>query len=141
LEGNFAGREIHHPMGEFTTVAYAEARVVGAFELNGLFLVRDYTTYRNGEILYRGKGLYGWDDARRRYTIWWFDTAGTEPVAPAYGIWRDDTLIFEYQRTHHQMRLVYQFFDGGRYTFVIEGLNPSIARWEPVLEGEYARLS
>jgi len=141
LEGNFVGRETHHPMGEFTSVTYAEARVLAAFELNGLFLVRDYTTFRDNDILYRGKGLYGWDEARQRYTIWWFDTAGTEPVAPAYGVWQDDTLIFEYQRPQQRMRLFYRFFERGRYTFAVERLDPESGRWEPVLEGDYARVT
>ena len=139
LAGDWRGEETHHPFPGFPETVFAGARVRARFALNGLFLLRDYETRRDGELLYQGHGLYGWDARRQRYTIYWFDTAGTDPVAPALGEWSDETLVFEYHRGEQPMRLVYRFLDEDRYTFAVEADAPD--GWKPILSGQYQRIA
>jgi hypothetical protein len=94
LAGQFVGTETHYPMPGFAQLQHAEARVSGQLELNGLFLVRHYETRRGSDIIYKGHGVYTWDQDRHAYAVYWFDTAGTCPVAPAFGNWTDDALEF-----------------------------------------------
>ncbi|MEK7820622.1 MAG: MotA/TolQ/ExbB proton channel family protein, partial [Pseudomonadota bacterium] len=45
------------------------------------FLITDYAQERDGKIHYRGHGAYGGDAARGRYTMYWFDSMGSDPSA------------------------------------------------------------
>jgi Protein of unknown function (DUF1579) len=138
LVGSWEGVETHYPFPGFPEITHADARVNIRFELNGLLLVCDYATYRDGELLYLGHGLYGWEESSGMYTLYWFDTAGTDPVVHALGVWKDDTLTFEYDRGRQPMRVVYRFLGDEGYDRVIEASTPE--GWIPVLGGEYHRI-
>jgi Protein of unknown function (DUF1579) len=140
LAGRFIGTETHYPMPGFPQVQHAEATVVGKLELNGLLLLRNYETRRGSEIIYRGHGVYTWDHAHKSYAVYWFDTAGTSPVGPAFGTWIDDALDFRYYRGPQEFRLLYNFESDDKYLFSVEKLLDATS-WEPALSGIYTRVN
>jgi Protein of unknown function (DUF1579) len=139
LAGEFVGIETHYPIPGFPQGQHADAKVVGQLDLNGLFLLRNYETRRGSEIIYKGHGVYTWDRAQNSYAVYWFDTAGTSPVGPAFGNWIDDILEFRYQRGAQEFRLLYNFQSDDKYWFSIERLLDN-TRWEPALSGIYTRV-
>lgn len=140
LEGTFSGVETHHPMQGYPEPAYATARVSATFALNDLFLLRTYETRRDDRLLYLGHGVYGWDASHQAYSMYWFDTSGTDPLAPIYGVWSDDDLVFDYRRNDSVCRMLYQFHGTTGYDFSVD-VRRADGTWLPTLSGIYKRES
>jgi Protein of unknown function (DUF1579) len=138
LEGVFSGVETHHPFAGHPNTLHATARVIGRFSLNNLFLLRDYETRRDGQLLYQGHGVYGWDPSRQAHVLYWFDTSGTESLAPVYGTWSGDELVFPYQRADKTCRMRYRFSGTGGYDFSVDVREPD-GTWRPTLSARYVR--
>lgn len=115
----------------------AQSRVEAYVRLDGFYLISDYTQSLDGEVTFRGHGVYGYSPLRGCYTMSWFDTLGETP--PASGRWDDDKLVFESRGESGQARFTYSLADDGdHYTLCIE-YSEDGERWEPFLRGRYAR--
>jgi hypothetical protein len=135
LAGRWSGEEILHPAPwqpeRRTALGHFDNRV----GIDGMFLINDYREERDGQVIFRGHGVYGWDAERERYTMYWFDSAGVPP-RQILGRWQGETLTFEAEGP--SVRYVYTVPGADRFTFRIERLVEG-ERWEPVLEGDYRR--
>lgn len=138
LTGRWEGEEVLHP----SPWAPERRSAVGKFHMrmgvDGMFLISDYEESRDGEVMFRGHGVYGWDARAERYTMHWFDSMGMSPNQ-TLGVWEGDTLTFAAQGEHGHARYVYTVMGPDRMGFRIESSRDG-EEWSHIMEGEYARL-
>lgn len=113
---------------------HIEARVA----LDGMFVVSDYVEEKNGQVVFRGHGVFGWNAQLERFTWHWFDVMGMPPHAPALGTWTGDTLVFENEFPQGRARYTYVFDGDDRYRFKIEN-GPHGAALATFVEATYSR--
>jgi hypothetical protein len=135
--GSWVGEEILHP----SPWAPEKRTAVGRFEnrigVDGMYLITDYEEERDGKVVFRGHGVYGWDTRRERFTMFWFDSMGFSPHE-TLGTWEGETLAFTQRGDHGHARYVYEVKDADTYRFSIENSRDG-ETWTLVMEGIYKR--
>jgi hypothetical protein len=140
LAGTWLGEEQLLPSAFDPVGGPAVGRVHARMALDGFYLIADYEQERNGQVNFRGHGVYGWDPRGRCYTMHWFDSIGIEHDAPGLGSWDADTLILVHETRHTgSSRYTYTVGDGG-YQMRLEH-SPDGLAWTTILEGRYARVA
>ncbi len=137
LVGRWSGEETLHPAPWAPELRTATGKFSIRMGVDGMFLITDYEQARDGAVVFRGHGVYGWDATKERYTMYWFDSMGMSPNQ-TLGVWTEDELIFSAQGDHGHARYVYTLRDPDRFAFRIES-SPDGESWSPVMEGEYLR--
>jgi hypothetical protein len=142
--GEWKGEETLHPSPWDAKGGKATSRVTGRMDLDGFFLIEDYTQERAGGAggggpTYRGHGVFGWDASSKRYMMHWFDTMGMDPGPPAPGTWEGDTLAFQHQHPFGHSRYIYTFAGPDRYTFRLE-MSRDGKDWTPFIDGAFTRV-
>lgn len=136
LAGEWRGHEILHPSPWAPERREAVGAMSSRMDLDGMFLITDYVEERDGEVVFRGHGVYGWDAGAGKYTMYWFDSMGYPPNQ-TLGVLDGDTLTFENSGEHGKSRYVYEIGDG-EYRFSILSSRDG-AEWTPMMEGVYKR--
>jgi hypothetical protein len=116
----------------------ATARVTARLDLEGFFVISDYVEEKEGRTVYRGHGVYGWNEREKEYVWYWFDSMGTPPPQPARGTFQGNTLLFEQHAGGFHARYTYVFPEPGRYRFKIENSRDGVS-WQTFMEGDYRR--
>ncbi len=137
LVGEWAGDEILFPSPWAPEERRATGRTTARMGIDGFFLLTDYTESRDGEVMFRGHGVYGFDVRRQRYTMHWFDSMGMPPNE-TLGTWEGDTLTFTNQSEMGHARYSHAMPDADHYVFRIETSRDG-ATWQPMMEGRYTR--
>jgi hypothetical protein len=119
LVGTWRGDETLHPSPWDPKGGKASGFLEARMDLDGMFLLTEYREEREGQVSYRGHGVYGWDPRRVRYTMYWFDSLGTDPGGAALGTWDDDRLVFEMKDETGHARYEYRFDGEDQYAFTI----------------------
>ncbi len=109
-------------------------------DLGGFYLFSDYEQERNGQVAYRGHGVFGYDPNQQKYTMHWFDSMGCDPGAPALGTWQGNKLVFVHAHHMGHGRYTYEFPADGHYKFKMEHSQDG-ENWMPFLDGAYKRVS
>jgi hypothetical protein len=110
-------------------------------DMDGFFVIQDYVQQREGQITYRGHGIYSWDEQERNYTWYWVDSMGNVPPKPSRGQWQGQVLTFEQPDAgDHQDRYTLERVGGDRIRFKIENSGDSGKTWATFMEGEYRRV-
>lgn len=118
----------------------AMGRAIYRVDVDGFFLIQDYIEEKDGRVVYRGHGVFGWDDARKKYIWFWVDSMGWIPAAPSLGSWDGDTLVFEHEpRGAERGRYTYRFTSEDSYDFTIENSQDGGQTWRTFMEGTYQR--
>ncbi len=138
LAGNWTGDETIHPSPWDPKGGKATGSISSRIELDGFFLVSDYTEERGGQVSYRGHGIFGYDAQEKCYTMHWFDSMGSPCPTPARGRWEGNRLAFEQRNPMGHSRYTYTMEGEGRYRFLIENSQDGKA-WKPFMEGTYTR--
>lgn len=120
----------------FASVGRSEYRL----GCGGSFLICDYEQLRGGEVTFRGHGVYGWDAAKNKLTMHWFDSTGIDPGAPALGEFDGDTLTFQRVTSAGHARYEYRFESPDRFAFRIEHSRDG-GEWSMFLESVYTRAA
>jgi hypothetical protein len=107
-------------------------------DLDGLFLITEYTQERDGRVIFRGHGVYGWDPSRDRYTMTWCDTMTAGSPIFVLGVIEGDTLSFSSHGPERHVRYIYRFATETRMHFRIEASRDD-GSWAPLLEADYRR--
>jgi hypothetical protein len=136
--GTWIGEETMHPSQWDPKGSTATGRIVSRVDIDGMFLISDYTQERDGAINFRGHGVYGWDPVGQCFTMYWFDSIGNDPGGPARGRWEGDTLMFEKSGERGRSRYIYEFEGRDAYRFRIE-MSPDGERWTTWLESRWRR--
>lgn len=135
--GEWKGDEILYPSPWAPEKRSAVGRFSARMGLDGMFLITDYQEERDGEVVFRGHGVYGFDPKSGKYTMHWFDSMGMSP-AETLGVWEGDTLTFENSHAHGKSRYVYEVGDD-QYTFKILSSQDG-DEWSTLMEGSYRRV-
>lgn len=120
LAGTWKGEETMYPSPWDQKGGNATSKVVSRMDIDGFFLITDYVQERNGQVSYRGHGVYGYSPKENRYTMHWFDSMGDCSSSPAYGTWTGNRLVFEQKTPMGMSRYSYELEGEGRYRFSIE---------------------
>jgi hypothetical protein len=107
--------------------------------MDGFFVLQDYSEEKDGRVVFRGHGIYGWDAAEKTYIWYWVDSMGQAPAAPSRGQWEGDTLTFTSSSPHGQGRYTLRFLEPTRYTFKLENSFDGGKTWSLMMEGTYRR--
>ncbi len=136
LAGEWIGEEILYPSPwspqERRATGYSSNRMA----VDGFFLINDYHEERDGQVVFRGHGVYGYDPKRARYTMHWFDSMGMPPDE-TLGSWEGDTLTFENRSEMGHGRYIYRVA-ADSYVFRIETSKDGQS-WSPMMEGRFQR--
>jgi Protein of unknown function (DUF1579) len=135
--GEWVGEEILHPSPWAPEKHSAIGRSSNRMGVDGFFLINDYIEERDGEVVFRGHGVYGYDPKRQRYTMHWFDSMGMPPNE-MLGSWEGNTLTFQNRGEMGHSRYVYVLEGDDRYQFRIESSTDGQS-WTPLMEGHYRR--
>jgi Protein of unknown function (DUF1579) len=137
LNGEWSGDETLYPSPWAPELRFATGAFSMRVAVDGLFLLSDYEESRDGQVVFRGHGVYGWDPKRERYTMYWVDSMGGSPNETT-GVWSGDTLSFGSRGEHGFARYVYTIVDADHFTFSIETSRDG-ELWAKMMDGEFAR--
>jgi hypothetical protein len=118
-------------------------RAIGRYDMrvavDGFFVVQDYEEEKDGRVVFRGHGVYGWDANDKVYTWFWVDSMGQMPAGPSRGRWEGDTLTFESASPQGRGRYIHRFEGTDKYTFKLENSFDGGATFVTLMEGTYHR--
>jgi hypothetical protein len=139
LVGSWVGREELAP-SSFGPGGAATGRISMRADIDGLFVLEDYVEEKDGRIVFRGHGIFGWDEPQKNYTWYWIDSMGLAPAAPSRGQWEGETLTFEHSPVGDQRgRYSYEFSGQNALRFQIECSKDGGRTWTKFMEGNYQR--
>jgi hypothetical protein len=138
MAGTWAGEERVHPSPWDPVGGTAAARCAMRVALDGFVIVGDYEHSR-GESRFLGHAVFTWDAAERKYLMYWFDSMGFPPRAPARGAWGDEGLVLRDEHPMGHTRYTYRFDGTDRYTLRIE-TSLDGQKWTPFIEGSYHKV-
>jgi len=144
LAGIWSGEETLSPSPpslDDSTVEAATGTVTAKLDLDGFFLIVDYTSTRKENGAFRGHGICGWDPSKRHYTLHWFDSTGRHYAAPALGTWEKNVLTFHSKTpTGRYSRYEFTFSDEDQCTIRIDITTDGVM-WKPFLEQKLRRIT
>lgn len=139
LAGNWTGQEKLHPSPWDSAGGDAVAECRAKVALNGLCVIMDYVQRRDGHVSYQGHGVYGWDDKRGKYTMYWFDSMSGATLSPASeGTWTGNSLVYVNKSAMGWGRYSYHFESDERYRFTIETSQDGQS-WQFFLESVFVK--
>ncbi len=109
-------------------------------DLGGFFLISEYREENTAYDHFRGHGIYGWDEHRGCFTMYWFDShGGGGPPMPVDGQWIDEQLVFVRRSSTGFTRYTHRLESRDWYRFSIEKSTDGKS-WRPHMEGRYTRV-
>ena len=106
-------------------------------DLDGFFVVQDYVEEKDGQTVFRGHGVFGYDAQAKEYCWFWVDSMGFVPAAPSRGRWEGDTLTFRSVSPQGEGRYTYRFQSDRRYSFRLENSFDGGKTFTLMMEGTY----
>jgi hypothetical protein len=138
LAGSWTAEETLHPSPWDQKGGTATGTATSRMDMDGFWLLTDYTQTRGGQVAYRGHGVFGWDPAANCYLMYWFDSMGSVAMSPAKGRLDGNRLVFAQEGPMGHNRYIYDLQGDGRYRFSIEHSSDGKA-WTSFMEGTYRR--
>lgn len=138
MAGIWVGEEKLHPSPWDPKGGTATGRVEARMDLDGFALISDYTQERDGKVVFRGHGVYGWDRSRERYFMTWFDSMSGGLPSTCYGNLEGDTITFENKSEQGLSRYIYKLESETAQGFRIESSQDG-KTWMTFLETRYTR--
>jgi len=139
LAGNWAGDE------EIATTRWGQGGPAKGFihariELGGRSLVQDYREERDGKIALQAHAVFVTGREHDQYSLYWFDSYGFVPGAPAPGLWDGQRFTFVRSSSRGQTRHIYALEGAGVLTLRLESSFDGGVSWERVMDGRYRRV-
>ena len=138
LAGEWIGEEQLAP-SRWSAGGLASARVKARVDLEGYYLVQDYTEEVEGRVSIQVHAVFAWDEEQRQYLLYWFDSYGFAPQAPGSGQWQGDSLVLTRSSSRGMARHSYRFEGPDRYRLRLENSFDGGQSWQPVMDGVYRR--
>lgn len=110
-------------------------------QLGGRVLVQDYREERDGKAALQAHAVIVAGDELNEYALFWFDSYGFTPTAPAPGVWDGERLTFVRSSPRGQTRHVYALQGEDVFTLRLESSFDGGQHWEPVMTGSYRRMA
>lgn len=117
----------------------ATAEVDAGFALGGKTLQLDYRAQRDGKPWLQAHAVIAAGPEHDRFELFWFDSYGFVPSAPAPGHWDGQRLVFLRSSPRGQTRHVYTPKVDGGYALTLESSFDGGVSWEVVMSGHYRR--
>jgi Protein of unknown function (DUF1579) len=136
--GEWAGEETVYP-SRWVEGGPATSRVSARMDLNGFYLIQDTRQTRDGKESFATHGVFTFDREDKLYKLFWHDSLGYFPPAPASGSWKDKTLTLIRGSLRGNARHVYEIVDADTYKLKIQ-FSPDAEGWADVLTGVYRRV-
>jgi hypothetical protein len=137
MAGRWTGEETIYP-SPWSDGGSATGSYENRIDLDGWALVADYVQRTDGEVRYRGHGVFGFDAERNRYLMYWSDNMAGMPTEAVPGVWEDYALVFQHASSMGHVRYTYLFPETGEFTFALENSQDG-ASWTPFVTGQYHR--
>jgi len=137
--GNWKGEETIAP-SRWGEGGPATASVAAKLALGGKLLTMDYRAERAGQPWLQAHAVITAGQSDAPFALYWFDSLGFVPQAPAPGQWDGETLTFIRGSPRGQARHSYRFLDEDNYQLVLESSQDGGASWAPVMRGQYRRV-
>lgn len=138
LAGTWEGEETLHPSPWDPKGGTAHGRIESRLDIDGFFLITDYTQTRGGQVSYRGHGVLGYDRKESAYTMFWFDSMGDAPPTPARGRWDGQRLVYLQETPMGHSRYTYEIQDERHYRFLIENSQDGRS-WRTFMDARYTK--
>lgn len=117
----------------------ATAEVEARLDLGGKAVVIDYREQRDGQPALLAHAVIAPGPEHDQFQLFWFDSYGFVPSAPAPGHWDGQRLTFLRSSPRGQTRHVYTPQADGSYTLALQSSFDGGVQWEPVMSGHYRR--
>lgn len=115
---------------------------IGRFQfrtgVDGMVLLQDYEEAKEGQVVFRGHGVFIVDPLTHDIVWWWFDSLGFAPDPPARGRWDDDTLRMEKHTPRGAARYTFAL-DADALSFRIENRFAGQDDYVEFMRGQYVR--
>ncbi|HKA87111.1 MAG TPA: DUF1579 family protein [Haliangiales bacterium] len=138
FEGDWEGEEKLHP-SSWGPGGVALGRSRSRLDMDGLFVLQDYVQERDGEIVFRGHGVLGWEPETKSYVWFWVDSMGFIPKEPARGRWDGDALVLHSTNPRGLTRYTFRFPADSVEEFTIEASADGGQTWKTSIEATYRR--
>jgi Protein of unknown function (DUF1579) len=136
--GTWRGEETLYPSAWDPVGGPASGTWTVRAAVDGFCLLVDYDEERDGEVVYRGHGVHGWDVADASFRAYWFDNIGVMPQAGVRARLDGDRYTYTEASPTGHTRFTYAWADG-TFAFTIER-SPDGETWAPMHEGTYRRV-
>lgn len=111
-----------------------------SMQLNGRALVQDYREERDGKTSLLAHAVLVAEPEHDQYNLYWFDSYGFVPGAPAPGMWNGERLTFVRSSSRGQTRHIYTFESDDTFGMTLESSFDGGVKWERVASGLYRRV-
>ncbi|HET6552021.1 MAG TPA: DUF1579 family protein [Dyella sp.] len=140
LAGEWSGDE------EIATTRWGQGGPATGFikariDLGGRALVQDYREERDGKLSLQAHAVFVAGPEHDQYSLYWFDSYGFVPGAPAPGLWDGQRLTFVRSSPRGQTRHIYAFEGEDVLTLRLESSFDGGVSWERVMDGRYRRVA
>ena len=116
LIGEWNGEEVMEPSQWDPKGGTAIGRITNRAALDGFNVIQDYQQERDGQVTFRGHGVFGWDMATQDYVLHWFDSMGMSPNE-FRGRFEGDVLTMTSRSAMGHSRTVTDLGQDGTYSF------------------------
>lgn len=139
LAGTWEGEENLKP-SDWGPGGTAIGRYTMRVDIDGFFVIQDYVQKTEGEVSFRGHGVFGWNSEEKLYTWYWVDSMGQVPF-PSLGVWEGNTLQFQHGGLRDRAgRYTIQFEADDTFAFHIENSADGGASWVTLMQARYKRI-
>jgi hypothetical protein len=117
----------------------ATGHISARLELGGRVLVQDYREEREGKVSLQVHAMFTAGPEHDQYSLYWFDSYGFIPSAPATGLWDGQRLSFVRSSARGQTRHVYVPDGQDHFGLTLQSSFDGGVSWETVLTADYHR--
>jgi Protein of unknown function (DUF1579) len=139
LAGTWEGEESMEP-SEWGPGGGARGKYVSRVDLEGFFVIQEYTQEQGGKITFRGHGVLGYDTQKREVAWYWLDSTGHLPDAPSRGQWNGNTLQLTSIAAHGHGRYTFKV-EGNQMEFMLENSFDGGKTWKQFMTGRYRKTA
>ena len=137
IAGDWIGKERIYPSQWDPKGGDAVGRVHNTPALDGFAVIQDYEQEKEGKVIFRGHGVFTWNQQEECYVLYWFDSSGM-PGSLFKGSFENSLLTLLHHNPQAHVRAVWDFRAKDRYTYRLE-MSPDGNSWSPFLDGSYDR--
>jgi hypothetical protein len=139
LIGDWSGGETLHP-SPWDAGGTAAASVTNSWVLDGLAVVQQYEQRRDGQVTFRGHGVFWYDPSSQEYVMHWWDSMNG--TAGEYrGDFDGDVLVLGAPMPQGgHSRTSWRLTGPDAHDFLME-VSPDGETWQPAMEGRYRKTA
>lgn len=137
IAGDWGGDEELLVWPDEGAVSRQTGRTRARVALEGLAVLADYEQVRDGQVVFRGHGLFTYDSEAAEYLLHWFDCAGGR-LETFRGDFLGEVLTVSYSGPALHVRLTCDFAEPGHLRSRLETSTDGV-NWRAVFRGTYMR--